>query len=328
MKRDLNLDSLKGILILMVVIGHIPFGNFFVEKPGIMIDFIKWFYFFHMSLFFSISVLFIKKDFDWIIKRAAIILTPYLFWFFYGHKLLLFQNPIYFIEKLFIGNWGSLNSIIWFLPALFSLNLIFYIFYKSSNVLQCFIFGISILTFLFAKQIAFFHYYIPFGIDIAFYIFILTFLIQKIYKNQEKYTFIKFHWLLILITLSSCFLFYFEPIKRHTQWLEIIDLAQYSVTETFLGYISFIILNISLFILFLKLKPIKIMILLGRYSFPIFLLHLIVLYKIPTYLNGVIEKSGFTPLIISFLFSIIIPIIASKILMKISVKFKYIGMAE
>ena len=97
MTRDSKIDSLKGFLIILVVVGHIPFGSFNIEKVDAIKYFTHWFYFFHMSLFLAVSVLFIKSEYSWLIKRASLILLPYLFWFFYGHKRMLLENPIEFM---------------------------------------------------------------------------------------------------------------------------------------------------------------------------------------------------------------------------------------
>jgi len=97
MSRDLNLDTLKGLLIVLVVVGHIPFGHFSIEKYDSIKYFSQWFYFIHMALFLAVSVLIIKSDYNWLLKTASLILIPYLFWFFYGHKRMLLENPIEFM---------------------------------------------------------------------------------------------------------------------------------------------------------------------------------------------------------------------------------------
>lgn len=97
MSRDLKIDSLKGFLITLVVIGHIPFGSFNIEKVDSIKYFTQWLYFFHMPLFLAVSVLYIKDNYNWFFKRASLILIPYLFWFFYGHKKMLIENPVDFM---------------------------------------------------------------------------------------------------------------------------------------------------------------------------------------------------------------------------------------
>lgn len=328
MTRDLKLDSLKGFLIVLVVIGHIPFSNFNIEKISIVEYFGQWFYIFHMPLFFAVSVLFIKTDYQWLFKRASFILIPYLFWFFYGHKRMLLENPIEFIEGVLMGNWSTLNSIIWFLPALFTLNLLFFLFKKSNKKIQVLFLIISLASFIYASEIAMLHYQIPFGFDVAIYLFLLVLTIKYIYENKERFIKINMYQILGLLIISSLLLFNFEPIKTHSQWYSIIDLAQFSVATTVIGYISFFILNISIFIFFIKIKSNQILEFIGNYSFPIFLLHLIILYKLPNLIKFDSNYTNFLFLLISTVLSILLPIVISKILMKISDKFEYIGMVK
>lgn len=53
MNRDLNLDSLKGFLIILVVFGYFPFEYFSIEKSAFLINLNAFIYFFHMPLFFG-----------------------------------------------------------------------------------------------------------------------------------------------------------------------------------------------------------------------------------------------------------------------------------
>jgi len=227
-----------------------------------------------------------------------------------------------------MGNWGTLNSIIWFLPALFSLNLLFFIFNKVNNKAKMVFLVSSLSMFLFANQIVKFHYNIPFGLDVALYIFILAYIIQYIYKKKDKYININSYYLIGIILILSIILFLYEPIKTHSQWHGIIDLAQFSVATTTIGYTSFIFLNISIFILFLKINSIKIFEYIGIYSFPVFLLHLMVLYKLPSIVSFDSFGLSMIFLIVTLLLTFILPIIVSRILMKLSNKFKYIGMVK
>lgn len=328
MKRDLNLDSLKGFLIILVVFGHFPFEFFSIERSTILIDIIAFVYFFHMPLFLSISALFIKSDYNWLIKRASLILIPYLFWFLYDHRIMLLIAPRDFFTKLFMGNWASLESIFWFLPALFSLNVLFFLFYKGNKFVKIILFAISLLVFVFSNKIMLIHNAIPFGIDVALYILILTFFVKLVYENRNKLEKINMPLSILIIIISSLNLFYFEPIKMHTQWHSRIDLAQLSVPITILGYISFIILNVFIFLLFLKIKSNQLLSFVGTYSFPIFIMHLMILYKLPLLVkfDNIILNAFF--MVLTFILSIILPIVFSKILMRISDKFKYLGLVK
>lgn len=328
MKRDLNLDSLKGFLIILVVFGHFPFDFFSIEKPTILINFIAFVYFFHMPLFLSISTLFIKSDYNWLIKRAALTLIPYVFWFLYGHKRMLLIAPKDFFMKLFMGNWASLESVLWFLPTLFTLNVLFFLFYRKNKFVKIIFFAFSLLVFVFSKKIMLVHDVIPFGIDVALYIFMLTLFIKFVYLNGNWLRKINITLTILIILISSLILFYFEPIKMHTQWHSRIDLAQFSVPITIIGYVSFVFLNVFIFLLFLKIKPSQLLSFVGKYSFPIFILHLMILYRLPLLFefDNIIINTLF--MVLTFILSIILPIIFSKILMKISDKFKFIGLIK
>ena len=280
--RNLKVDSLKGFLILLVVLGHLPFSHFNIEKSLIIKNIGMMIYFFHMPLFFAISTLFIKKNYEWLIKRAFVILLPYLFWYFYGHKRLLLENPLNFLSDLLMGNWTSLNSILWFLPALYSLNILFFIFERLKIKGRALMIILSVLAFIFSEEIMSIHQNVPFGFDVALYLFLLVFVIRLIYLNRLYFEQCHYLAIILLLTLSSVLLFYFEPIKTHTEYQSIIDLAQFSVPVTVFGYVSYTILSCTIFILFLRLKGNKILAYIGYYSFPIFLLHLIVIYKTST----------------------------------------------
>lgn len=135
MKRDLKLDRLKGFLMILVIYGHISFRVFSIQKMDLFSNVGTWTHFYHMPLFLALSVLFIKSDWRWLVKIAALILFPYCFWFFYDQRLLILDNTNAFFSKLFLGNWNSTKSIIWFLPTLFSLNLLFfYLIYHQNHL--------------------------------------------------------------------------------------------------------------------------------------------------------------------------------------------------
>jgi len=238
---------------------------------------------------------------------------------------MLLEDPLSFFSDLLMGNWESLNSIIWFLPALFSLNILFFIFEKLKNKGRVFMIILSVLTFILSSEIMALHYSIPFGVDVALYLFSLAFVIKCIYFYRTHLVQYANLTIFSLIIFSVFILFYFEPIKTHTKYHNIIDLAQFSVPVTFVGYFSYILLNSSIFILFLKIKESKTLANIGHYSFPIFLLHLIVMSKISNLVKFENDFFKVGLLLFVFILSIILPILISKLLMKLSVKFKYIG---
>lgn len=281
-----------------------------------------------MPLFLTVSTLFIKNSYDWLLKRASLILIPYLFWFFLGHVKMLITNPEIFLGKLLMGNWNSTESVIWFLPALFSLNFLVFLFYKGSYYLKVFVFIVSILAFVFSKEIMIEHDIIPFGLDLAVYIFILTYLIKLLYENINMIDKFNILSLVIIILISSLLLFYFEPLKTVTHFYARVDLAQFFVPTTIIGYVFFLILNLSIFVLFFKIKSNKMLAFVGMYSFPVFLMHLIILYKLPTLIKFDNLSLRVLFMVIIFITSFIVPIIISKVLMKLSDKFKFIGLVK
>ena len=241
---------------------------------------------------------------------------------------MLFDSPIEFIGGVLIGNWSTIKSIIWFLPALFSLNLLYFFFEKSDKYIKYLIFGLSIITFIFASKVIVLHYNIPFGFDVGLYIFLLAYIVKYIYKHQEKFIGINLVLMIIAILVASISLFYYEPIKTHTEYHLRIDLAQFSVPITLIGYLSFILLNISILIVFLKIKEISLLTTVGNYSYPIFLFHSVILYKLPSLIKFDSLIINIIFLVSTFILSITLPIIGSKFIMRLSNNFKYIGMVK
>jgi hypothetical protein len=281
-----------------------------------------------MPLFFAVSTLFIKESYRWFLNRAKLILIPYFFFFFFENRGLLVDDFLQFIVNLFIGNWSSTESIIWFLPALFTLNVFVFFFKRSESSYKNILFVFSLLVFLLSTKIAKIHEFVPFGLDVALYMFILTFIIRVLYK--KKYLFDKINLIAVIMALicSTIILFYFEPVKTFTKFHAIIDFAQFSVANTFIGYIGLIVLNISIFILAFKIPNFTVPSLVGKYSFPIFLTHLMVLYKLPMQIEFENPFVKIFSLVIVVVLSIALPMCLSILLMKISDNFKYIGFVK
>ena len=251
-----------------------------------------------------------------------------MFWFLYEKKKMIIENTDVFFTKLFMGNWASLESIFWFLPALFSLNFFFFLFFKNNRITKSTLIVDSFLMFVFANHIMSFHNLMPFGLDVALYIFILAYLIRLIYENKNWIKNLNLLMLIVAIIISSLLLFYFEPIKMHTQWHSRIDLAQFFVPVTVIGYVSFIVINLSIFTLFLKIKPNRVLEFIGTYSFPIFIMHLIILYNLPLRIKLDTTILNLLFMVLTFMLAIVLPIFLSKVLMKLSDKFKYIGLVK
>lgn len=137
--RDKSLDTVKGIGILLVVLGH---------TSSLLHD---WIYSFHMPLFFVLAGIFHKNEKsykDFLKKKVGSILVPYfvfgvlliLFWFFIGRffgesavrKTPLENCLLGFLYSNEIPNITSMEfaPYIWFLTCLFVIENIFYVLLK------------------------------------------------------------------------------------------------------------------------------------------------------------------------------------------------------
>ncbi len=329
--RNINIDKLKGFLIICVIIGHAK-NNIFSDNFDV--------YLFHIPLFLSCSIIFVKNfNFDLLKNRSLQILLPYIFWTITPPVFTIVYHPINFInnfnlnlKNILMGNWFYLKSILWFLPTLFMTNILHSIFkflkqrYKPYIITGLY-FIISFLTIFFNNWITHFHQlgFIPFGIDIYFYLFPLYIFNEYLFRNK---IYLHFFLILAFILISYLCLIYFEPIKNNSGYAHIIDLAQFTVPKTFLMYLCFLILNSSIFLIFLKIKKLNLLAVIGKYSFPIYLLHLIIYESVSKYILS--PNRGFLVSNLTFIFILFIiiffSIIISKLLSRVSFYFKYIGL--
>lgn len=130
-ERLTYLDIAKGIGILLVVIGHVYVFN----KQIVDRFFVIWLYSFHMPLFFIISGMLIayknEKDIlKFIIKRIKGILIPYAF--FSVLSIIVFAivndfNKAVIIQSIKATVCGIGIDTLWFLPALFFGEVIFFV---------------------------------------------------------------------------------------------------------------------------------------------------------------------------------------------------------
>lgn len=130
-ERLTYLDVAKGIGILLVVIGHVyAFNRQIVDR-----FFVIWLYSFHMPLFFIISGMLIaykdEKDiWKFVKKRIKGILIPYVFFSIFSIIVFAIVND--FSREVFVQNvkatiCGVGIDTLWFLPALFFGEVIFFV---------------------------------------------------------------------------------------------------------------------------------------------------------------------------------------------------------
>jgi len=329
--RDPNIDSLKGFLILSVIIGH--WTHSFLESINFDV------YYYHVPMFLGVSLFFIP-DFNkrFLLKRMSILLIPYLLWSISPglytillHPSTLFADRIINLGNILMGNFHYLKSIIWFLPCLFTANILFSIYKNFKNSFTPIFITLFIISFIYSDRIAIIHEkgFIPFGIDIFIYFF--PYFLSLFYVYQKKSLFIiKQYWIFLFpIILSAFLIFKFEPIKVHTDIHHQIDLAQFSVPTTIIGYFSMTLLSISILLLFCNAPALKALSIIGYYSMPIYFFHFTIMKYIKmlydTYLLHQNSISSFFIYLSCILIIILLSILVNNILFKISKQFKYFG---
>ena len=101
------------------------------------------------------------------------------------------------------------------------------------------------------------------------------------------------------------------------------------------GFIAMSTLSAGIMMVFLKIGKVNFLMYIGRYAFPIYLLHLyvgeIVNKRLTSYFINIYHENNtvvFITYLLSIVLAIVISITISKLLMKISPLFRYIGMKE
>lgn len=133
------IDIAKGIGILLVALAH---NDLAAYAPFVF----HWIYSFHMPLFFFLSGLFFKPEVafaELIKRRVESLLYPYFFTIFLIYFGTIFFDTMGFpvaisrILKSFYANGYYLDWVaMWFLPALFVVNLFAFLFYLSFRRFQ------------------------------------------------------------------------------------------------------------------------------------------------------------------------------------------------
>ncbi len=353
--RDRNIDSLKGFLILCVVIGH-----FVIAQSIFKNELFKYSWthsagllpvvYFHMPLFLAVSQFFASEfSLQYLKKRFLLIYLPYVFWFFLPvliHQFTaLTRYPSHFFINMLYGDWKHIGTILWFLPVLFTANTAFSLFkrflssdFKYKNIFYIILILMWCVFFYFIDRIADYHAdgFFPFGIDIVVYMFPFCLIMHLIYLNREKVKSINIFIFVGIMFLGKFLIDVTVAVKTHTIFHYRIDLAQMSVPHSIWGYLAMTLLSGAILCFFLKIKEIRILSYIGRYSFPIYVLHiyligylnklLSILGKYTTYFHNevFVLVYGWITFIVIFILSIAI----SKLLMKLSKAFRFIGMAE
>lgn len=156
MSRDRYMDFLRGVAVLAVIIGH---SVAMIENLNVLCNLV---YSFHMPLLMFVSA-YIEEKYrekyegrinNALIKRAGSLLLPYVIWTCIYHVMSIGQFQVYVKEVLF-DLLGFTDSGLWFLPVLFGLKCMHFIYWYLqskigtqklfSDILLCFVIGIMIL---------------------------------------------------------------------------------------------------------------------------------------------------------------------------------------
>lgn len=347
-QRDVSLDALKGYLIILVVLGHLSLANFFGSYPDSkhyltirsVLDTEK-IYYYHMPLFLAIGGLFVRPfSLDVLRSTAIAVLVPY---FAFAFAVALVFDPVGDLTKIaeragpvLMGNNFYLKSILWFLPALFCCRILvsLWLLIPKGKVHRRALVLLAVVWALYFWQTAQIHQIhiagrIPFGIDIALYLMPLLLLLRFGYAGGWIARVPWYAWALgavagyIAITV-------FEPVKMYNYR---VDLSNYNMPVTIAGVAGFFLLSVSVFGLFQKfgsMPPVRFLAFFGTFSFPIYLLHDQFMYGTLVQMiqsgGGSISAWHATGWALgACVAGIILPIVLSKIVMRMSNDFRLIG---
>lgn len=301
--RDGIKDEIKGVLILLVLIGHAIYpysgSNGWSENPVFL-----FIYSFHMPLFMYLSGYFsyssVKKTFQKVlINKVRRVLVPYIVYTALVIIILTFEKTL--VEY----NW---ISIYWYLICLFILSIFFRSLWTCSKPIKVILFTIYILLIVFynhipkliLKDCQVLRLLPIFGIGLFYHAYEDT--VLEFYKKHQKSILT-----MCIISVAMIRLFLGWNIGLYTIPIRIID----GILCSILAYIVLC----AIFRIANSLKELKFLIWIGRNSLAIYCIHMVYRFIItPPYLS--IEYSSINIIILSIIYllcSIFSIIILSRI---------------
>jgi len=287
MSRDINIDCLKGFLIILVVIGHV--------LSSLNLEFVNYIYLFHMPAFIILSGMCYKKlDLKKCVIRTFVPFIVYMLLIYFYGKMFLYDTPY---NSLIIGGkaLGGLFGVFWFIPCLFYAKVIFGIInnlnikdiHKFLTVIILYIINTLILKYVT------YDYFIFWNVDIAF-ICLLYYSIGYFIESwrDNKYVI----YISIILCLIISLLWYFNIVEITFNM---------KIKSLFYNPIIQIIFPLAITIVLLKILSLiknanvikKTLNYIGRSSLVIMYLHIVIFTTLVKYTD------------ISYLFQIIISII-------------------
>lgn len=276
-KRFESIDALKALGISLVVLGH---------TLGISRQFDHWVFSFHMPLFFFISG-FLRRPDQFLHFKEAIIhyakrlllpyavfgLITYLPWVFFTRKYGLDSNLQISIYKPILGlfygigvdGWLQHNPMLWFMPTLFVLHIIFELIFCESKkntsfikIVGCVCFG-WLLTFTNVRM--------PWGFEIAL-IALPFYYFGYLFKKNIKYLTPKSISLRIILCITFLCLHYLFQLSNAR-----VDMNAVSFGVPWLFYIGSFLGIIWMYLLSILLPPFALFRKIAQSSIVIYLLH-------------------------------------------------------
>lgn len=267
MKRDGKMDNLKGILIIMVVLGHLTELLLKSGEGGIVYRLI---YAFHMPAFIFISGYFAKSDFKKIIKNM---LWPYV----------VFQILYIIYARTILGDDEKFTLvrpywIMWYIFAMIIWSLILPLFRHWTN--KYIRIGLFILT-LAVSILAGFSERIGVKFSLSRILVYMPFFISGSYfSDMDLNTFYERHRKVISMTAAVAFGAVVAAIVVHYReysYIWLYENAPYDVTNEPVHIRALHILFAYVFIAYMVLltphRPIKLLATIGQRTMPIYLLH-------------------------------------------------------
>ena len=230
-KRVGYVDIAKGIGIVLVVMGH---NDFALISPFAH----KLIYSFHMPMFFFMSGMFFKPDMPfWIFvqQRFNRVLKPFLFMILFIFFTSISFSKVSILEasrrlvKAMYGSGHYLDWVqLWFLPHLFVVSILVYLFVRAIRrpllfrlrwaiLVVLYIIGVFSINFFYPFELSllgkdFTLYGLPFSLDLVFisgFFFILAYEL-----NQTQYaSVLESPWTLLIAGLTLIFLVWYFPAK-------------------------------------------------------------------------------------------------------------------
>jgi len=257
-------DAIKGVLILLILLGH----NHYLAPEGELLY--RFLYKFHVICFFILPFFYNKKK-EWNFSNFKNVIVkcyvPYFFFFVlcaFIYFLASYDNKNFDFGKVFYAFFNGSQILIkenagfnylWFLPAFCAFSILKICFDSSNKIVKLIIVFLAIILVFYPKFPRMYLFpYIPFAITQGFYFFAFGFVT---WFFVDKIPYIKYIGAVVFIIFS--FLFFLKD-----------------------GHINVFpfIFPATAFMFLLSLKELIVRIpylqQLGKFSFPIYLVHVII----------------------------------------------------